>query len=157
LSPATSKTARRCGSKMNRILISVFPADPGRSSFRLCKPEPVIRSTAGRPSAGPRSASNSTESRTRLALMLSKSHEPLVDLGHQDNLPAHTVIITCGLSLVALLDCDDEYKLTEMGRCRLFIRAVQAACRYSWRVPPSPVPSADIEVRDPLGIGNRFG
>ena len=33
--------------------------------------EPVIRSTAGRPSEGPRSASSSTESRTRLALMSS--------------------------------------------------------------------------------------
>jgi hypothetical protein len=47
--------------------------------------------------------------------MLSRANEPLVDFGHQDNLPAHTVIITCRLSLAVLLDCDDEYKLTEMG------------------------------------------
>src|SRR3954451_13098942 len=35
LSPATSRTAFRSGSKTNKILTSVRPVDPGRSSFML--------------------------------------------------------------------------------------------------------------------------
>jgi hypothetical protein len=53
LSPATSKTADRHGSKTSRIRISLFPADGGRSSFMLAIRELVIVSTSGRPSAGP--------------------------------------------------------------------------------------------------------
>src|SRR5579875_3768285 len=59
--------------------------------------EPVIRSTAGQPSEGPRSASSSTESRIRLALTSSSAMNQS-DLGDQDDLPAHPTIITCGLN-----------------------------------------------------------
>lgn len=34
LSPATSSTARRTGSKAKRMRISLLPDDPGLSSFR---------------------------------------------------------------------------------------------------------------------------
>ena len=47
-------------------------------------------------------ASSSTESRNRLAPMSSSAMNPVVDLGDQDDLPAHPTIITCGLSPVGM-------------------------------------------------------
>src|SRR6266496_6662110 len=99
LSPATSKTARRCGSKMNRIRISVFPADPGRSSLRLRSLEPVIRFHRG---AAERGAAPGGLDRVpyQAGADVGQRHEPVVDIGDQDDLPAHPTIITCGLSPV---------------------------------------------------------
>jgi hypothetical protein len=68
LSPATNRTALRAGSKINKILISVLPADPGRNSFKLCRAEPLIRSTSGRPRLGPSSSSAVIAWPTRMAL-----------------------------------------------------------------------------------------
>jgi len=53
LPPATSRTADRLGPETNKILISVRPADGGRSSFMLATRDTVIESTSGQPSAGP--------------------------------------------------------------------------------------------------------
>lgn len=39
----------RTGSKMNKILTSLVPLEPGRSSFKLCSRDPAIRSTSGLP------------------------------------------------------------------------------------------------------------
>src|SRR6266566_4516263 len=64
LSPATSSTALRAGSKMNKIRTSAVPLEPGRSSLRLCSRDPAIRSASGRPSAGPSSSSRSMASAT---------------------------------------------------------------------------------------------
>src|SRR5215218_2730338 len=48
LSPATSKIARRSGSKMKRMRSSVAPTDPGRSSFKFLWRDPFIESTSRR-------------------------------------------------------------------------------------------------------------
>lgn len=61
LSPATSKTADRHGSKTSRIRISLPLDDGGRSSFMLAIRDAVIVSTSGRSSAGP------LRSRTKMA------------------------------------------------------------------------------------------
>lgn len=53
LSPATRRTALRCGAKTNRIRTSLAPAEPGRNSLRFCSLAPLIRSTKGRPRSGP--------------------------------------------------------------------------------------------------------
>jgi len=66
LPPATSSTALRTGSKMNKILTSLAPLDPGRSSFRLCSRDPAIRSASGLPRDGPSSISRSIASATSL-------------------------------------------------------------------------------------------
>src|SRR3954468_1757723 len=56
LSPATSRMALRHGSKTNRTRSSLVAVDPGRSSFRLCSDDPLMRSTSGLPRFGPTSA-----------------------------------------------------------------------------------------------------
>src|SRR5712691_6948235 len=53
LSPATSSTALRAGSKMNKIRTSVVPLEPGRSSLRLCSRDPDPRIAARAASPGP--------------------------------------------------------------------------------------------------------
>src|ERR1039457_7009984 len=99
LSPATSKMAWRCGSKMNRIRISVFPADPGRSSLRLCKLEPVIRGSAER---GTALGEQLDRVPYQAGANVIQCHEPVVDFGDQDDLPAHSMIITCRLTMAAM-------------------------------------------------------
>jgi hypothetical protein len=54
---ATSRTVFRRGSKIYRMRISLRPAEPGRSSFRLLSREWRTRSASGRPSSGPASSS----------------------------------------------------------------------------------------------------
>src|SRR5260370_354595 len=64
LSPATSRTTDRHGSKTSRIRISLCPADGGLSSFMFAIREAVIVSTSGRPSRGP------LRSRTKMAWIM---------------------------------------------------------------------------------------
>jgi hypothetical protein len=52
LSPATSRTAFRSGSKTNKILTSVRPDGAGRSSFMLCWVLPLTTVGLGRPAEG---------------------------------------------------------------------------------------------------------
>src|SRR5262249_39118986 len=91
LSPATRITASRSTSKTNSRRISDRPAEPGRSSFRLCSRLPWIRPAEARagfcqvvdrfhdPVGGGR-------------ILLTQVQEPLLDRGEQHDVP-HTSTI----------------------------------------------------------------
>src|ERR1039458_9546963 len=98
LPPATSRTARRCGSKMNRIRISVRPAEPGRSFFEVVQAGP--RDPVRRRAAKCRAALGKQLDRVpdEAGAEVVEGQIPVVDLGDQDDLPVQSPIITWGLS-----------------------------------------------------------